>query len=110
MTPALATPAEAVSIFHGPHLCDLESLPREESLRARVLSAHGIAVAWITLDRSTGQRTPVRADATAGRRDAGTMSHAAAASRRCGAGDVRAWRSPCPSLDQSGRPPRSSFR
>src|SRR5207244_3590585 len=34
---------------------DLESLPREESLKTRVLSAHGIAVAWITLDRF-GQR------------------------------------------------------
>ena len=30
-------------------------MPREESLKARVLSAHGIAVAWITLDRF-GQR------------------------------------------------------
>jgi len=29
----------------------VESLPREESLRARVLSMQGIAVAWITLDR-----------------------------------------------------------
>lgn len=27
------------------------SLPTEESLRARVLSAHGIAVAWTTLDQ-----------------------------------------------------------
>jgi hypothetical protein len=45
-----------VAIFYGPRLCDLESLPREESLRARVLSAHGVAVAWITLDR-LGQRT-----------------------------------------------------
>jgi hypothetical protein len=52
----LALPAEAVPIYYGPRLCDLESLPREESLRARVLSAHGVAVAWITLDRS-GQRT-----------------------------------------------------
>jgi hypothetical protein len=45
-----------VAIFYGPRLCDLESLPREESLRARVLSAHAVAVAWITLDAS-GQRT-----------------------------------------------------
>ena len=45
-----------MSIFYGPQLCDLESLPREESLRARVLSAHGVAVAWITLDRD-GRRT-----------------------------------------------------
>jgi hypothetical protein len=56
MTVQLAIPAEAVAIFYGPRLCDLESLPREESLRARVLSAHGVAVAWITLDR-LGQRT-----------------------------------------------------
>jgi hypothetical protein len=52
MTATLAIPAEAVPIFYGPHLRDLESLPREESLRARVLSAHAIAVAWITLDGS----------------------------------------------------------
>jgi hypothetical protein len=51
----LALPAEAVAIYYGPQLCDLESLPREESLRARVLSAHGVAAAWITLDRF-GQR------------------------------------------------------
>jgi len=51
MTPQLFLPAEAVPIFYGPQLCDLESLPREESLRARVLSVHAIAVAWITLDR-----------------------------------------------------------
>ena len=56
MKATLAVPAEVVAIFYGPHLCDLESLPREESLRARVLSAHAIAVAWITLDPS-GQRT-----------------------------------------------------
>jgi hypothetical protein len=55
MTPRLAVPADAVPVFYGPQLSDLESLPREESLRARVLSVHGIAVAWITLDRF-GQR------------------------------------------------------
>ncbi len=38
-------------MYYGPKLCDLESLPREESLKTRVLSAHGIAVAWISLDR-----------------------------------------------------------
>jgi hypothetical protein len=47
----LSLPAEAVPIFYGPQLCDIESLPREESLRARVLSVHAIAAAWITLDR-----------------------------------------------------------
>jgi hypothetical protein len=51
MKPQLALPAEAVPIFYGPQLSDIESLPREESLRARVLSVHAIAVAWITLDR-----------------------------------------------------------
>jgi hypothetical protein len=51
MTPELSLPAEAVPVFYGPHLTDIESLPREESLRARVLSIHAIAVAWITLDR-----------------------------------------------------------
>jgi hypothetical protein len=56
MPARLAIPADAVAVFYGPQLCDLESLPREESLRARVLSAHGIAAAWVTLDRH-GQRT-----------------------------------------------------
>ena len=56
MAPQLSVPADAVPIFYGPQLTDIESLPREESLRARVLSVHGIAVAWITLDRF-GQRT-----------------------------------------------------
>ena len=51
MKPQLSLPAGAVPIFYGPQLRDIESLPREESLRARVLSVHAIAVAWITLDR-----------------------------------------------------------
>jgi hypothetical protein len=55
MAAEVALPAEAVPIYYGPLLCDLESLPREESLQARVLSAHGVAAAWITLDRF-GQR------------------------------------------------------
>jgi hypothetical protein len=41
----------SVPIYYGPRLCDAASLPREESLRSRVLSAHGIGVAWITLDQ-----------------------------------------------------------
>lgn len=53
---ALTLDAEAVSIYYGPRLRDVESLPAEESLRARVLSAHGIAVAWITFDQF-GERT-----------------------------------------------------
>lgn len=45
-----------VPIYYGPRLQDMESLPLLESLRARVLSAHGIAVAWITIDQF-GTRT-----------------------------------------------------
>jgi hypothetical protein len=45
-----------VPIYYGPRLRDVESLPFEESLRTRVLSARGIAVAWITFDRF-GSRT-----------------------------------------------------
>lgn len=41
----------AVPVYYGPRLCDVESLPAEESLQTRALSARGIAVAWITLDR-----------------------------------------------------------
>jgi hypothetical protein len=50
MEAKLALAADVVPVFYGPNLCDLESLPREESLRARVLSAHGVAVAWATVD------------------------------------------------------------
>lgn len=46
----------AVPVYYGPRLSDVESLPAEESLQTRVLSAHGIAVAWITKDRF-GERT-----------------------------------------------------
>jgi hypothetical protein len=48
--------AALVPIYYGPRVGDLESLPLEESLRARVVSAHGIAAAWITLDQF-GDRT-----------------------------------------------------
>jgi hypothetical protein len=53
---ALSVDAAAVPVYYGPRLQDVESLPLEESLRARVLSARGIAVAWITYDQF-GQRT-----------------------------------------------------
>ncbi len=43
--------AGLVPIYYGPRLRDVESLPFEESLRTRVLSARGIAVAWITFDQ-----------------------------------------------------------
>ncbi len=55
LTVELSLPAESVAVYYGPQLCDIESLPREESLKTRVLSGRGIAVAWITLDRF-GQR------------------------------------------------------
>ena len=48
---SLSLPADSVPVYYGPKVCDLESMPREESVQTRVLSAHGIAVAWITLDR-----------------------------------------------------------
>jgi len=51
LTASLTLPDDSVPVYYGPRLCDLESLPREESLRTRALSARGIAVAWITLDR-----------------------------------------------------------
>jgi hypothetical protein len=47
----LAVDDNVVPVYYGPRLTDVESLPREESLKARVLSAHGIAVAWITYDQ-----------------------------------------------------------
>jgi len=56
LAPSVSVEAGAVPIYYGPRLQDVESLPREDSLRARVLSAHGIAVAWITYDQF-GQRT-----------------------------------------------------
>ena len=53
---SMTLPDDAVPIYYGQRLCDADSLPREESLRTRALSVHGIAVAWITLDRF-GERT-----------------------------------------------------
>src|SRR2546425_4092774 len=51
MAAQLSVADEALPVFYRPPLCDVESLPREESLRARGLSMPGIALAWITLDR-----------------------------------------------------------
>jgi hypothetical protein len=68
-----------VPIYYGPGLRDVESLPFEESLRTRVLSAHGIAVAWITFDRF-GARIEHEPEGPTDpifflRRPAGTMAH-----------------------------------
>ncbi|PYN97033.1 MAG: hypothetical protein DMD91_19210 [Candidatus Rokuibacteriota bacterium] len=51
IAPVVTLPASAVAVYYGPQLTDLDSLPPEDSLKARVLSGHGIAAAWITLDR-----------------------------------------------------------
>ena len=48
----LAVDESAVPIYYGPAVRDAESLPREDSVRARVISAHAIAVAWATYDLS----------------------------------------------------------
>lgn len=53
----LSVDGARVPVYYGPRLCDVDSLPAEESLCSRVLSAHGIAVAWITLDAG-GARAP----------------------------------------------------
>ncbi|HUM17947.1 MAG TPA: hypothetical protein VL086_19820 [Candidatus Nitrosotalea sp.] len=76
---ALSVDAPAVPVYYGPRLQDVESLPLEDSLRARVLSAHGIAVAWITYDQ-LGQRTVYEPTGPADpifylRRPGGTAAH-----------------------------------
>lgn len=48
----LAIPEASVPVYYGPWLRDTESLPGEESLKARVLSGRGIAVAWATYDHA----------------------------------------------------------
>jgi hypothetical protein len=79
---AMALPDESVPVFYGPSLCDLDSLPREESVRTRALSARGIAVAWITLDRF-GERTTYQPSA---------MDDPVFYLRRVGGGAVHVWR------------------
>lgn len=56
LRPRLWLDAAAVPVYYGPRLRDQASLPSEESLQARALSSHAIAVAWITVDRF-GART-----------------------------------------------------
>lgn len=56
LAPKLSVDGSRVPVYYGPKLCDIVSLPFEESLRARVLSARGVAVAWITVDQ-LGERT-----------------------------------------------------
>jgi hypothetical protein len=76
---ALSVDAAAVPVYYGPRLSDVDSLPLEESLRARVLSARGIAVAWITYDQF-GERTVYEPTGPADpifylRRPGGTAAH-----------------------------------
>ena len=52
----LSLDADRVQIFYGARLEYIESLPTETSLRARVVSAGGMAVAWITVN-AFGERT-----------------------------------------------------
>lgn len=79
LTPRLRVDATLVRIYYGPRLADLESLPREESLRARVLSGHGVAVAWVTVNER-GERTSYEPESAADpifflRRPLGTAAH-----------------------------------
>jgi hypothetical protein len=54
--PHLLSVSEAsIPVYYGPWLRETESLPSEESLKARVLSGRGIAVVWATYD-TTGAR------------------------------------------------------
>ena len=78
----LTLPDDSVPIFYGPRLCDLDSLPREESVRTRALSAGAIAVAWITLDRF-GERTTYQP---------ATMNDPVFYLRRVGGGLSHVWR------------------
>ena len=48
----LAVDETSVPIYYGPRVADTESLPAEDSVRARVLSAHAIAAMWATYDAS----------------------------------------------------------
>ncbi|HET8579081.1 MAG TPA: hypothetical protein VFO18_18430 [Methylomirabilota bacterium] len=75
----LVLESDAVPIYYGPRLRDVESLPLEESLQTRVLSAHGIAVAWISYDQF-GERTAYEPTGPADpifylRRPGGTAAH-----------------------------------
>ena len=55
----LAIDESLVPVYYGPWLADADSLPNEDSIRARALSARSIAVAWSTYDR-LGQRVEYR--------------------------------------------------
>jgi hypothetical protein len=79
--PRRSIDGELVRIYYGPRLCDVESLPSEETLRARVLSAHGVAVAWVTIDARGERAAP----------EAGAMSDATFYLRRPRGNAVHVW-------------------
>lgn len=79
MAAELWLPASVVPIYYGPWLCDLEALPAEDSVRTRVLSVHGIAAVWYTMD-GRGQRRDYESRSPADpifhlRRPGGALSH-----------------------------------
>ena len=79
IVPGLSVDDRGVPIYYGPRLSDVDSLPREESVRARVLSTRGVAVAWITLDHAAGEtaQTPSPTDPVFFlRRPRGAVTHA----------------------------------
>jgi hypothetical protein len=56
LTPGAAVDSSRVSIFFPDEPRDAASLPSEESLRARVVAGHGIAVAWYGSTSQAGGR------------------------------------------------------
>lgn len=79
LRPTLELDSAAVPVYYGPRLCDVDSLPTLESLQSRALSARGIAVAWITIDRF-GERTQYQPQSPADpvfylRRPGGSAAH-----------------------------------
>jgi len=78
----LTLDAASVGIYYGARLCDIDSLPPEDSVKARVLSAHGIAAAWTTLDRF-GARTTYQPQ---------SLTDPMFYLRRIGGGASHAWR------------------
>jgi hypothetical protein len=79
LKPTLSIDGAHVAIYYGPRLTDVASLPSEASLKARILSGHGIAAAWITLNRF-GERVIHRAESALDpvfflRRPGGSATH-----------------------------------
>src|SRR5207249_12002423 len=47
MAVRLSLPDDAVPVLYGPRLCDVDSLPREEAVRAPVVSVHVAVRGWV---------------------------------------------------------------